>query len=186
MKRASTQDRKVQEVKAILEGLQRYSTGEETSTPATEAPRQMPQPTVVLISAAVAVVAIVAIGGTYIFSQPNKRAAAPLSVVPKVLPSAAKKPADPTLEAAMTLLGTGRVRSAREQLSVLADKESADAAWALARSYDPNYLRTLGGADASPDVKEATRWYRAWYAVAVKQGLVADSVSLERIIKSME
>jgi hypothetical protein len=40
-------------------------------------------------------------------------------------------------------------------------------------------------ADTAPDVAEATRWYRAWFDIAVKQGLVADSVSLDRIIRSM-
>ena len=41
------------------------------------------------------------------------------------------------------------------------------------------------GADAEPDVAEATRWYRTWHTAAIKQGLVTDSVSLERIIGSM-
>jgi hypothetical protein len=44
---------------------------------------------------------------------------------------------------------------------------------------------TIRGADAKPDVAEATRWYRTWFDIAVKQGLVADSVSLDRIIRSM-
>jgi hypothetical protein len=88
------------------------------------------------------------------------------------------------LEAARALMAKGKVRAAREQLLALANKGSPDAAWDLARSYDPNVLVGLP-ADASPDVKEATRWYRAWYAAAVRDGLVADSVSLERIIGSM-
>jgi hypothetical protein len=89
------------------------------------------------------------------------------------------------LEGARALMAKGKVRSAREQLLALANKGSPDAAWDLARSYDPNVLAGLPAADASPDVKEATRWYRAWYAAAVRDGLVADSVSLERIIRSM-
>jgi hypothetical protein len=88
------------------------------------------------------------------------------------------------LEGARALMSKGRVRAAREQLLVLANKGSPDAAWDLARSYDPNVLAALQ-ADAGPDVTEATRWYRAWYAAAVRDGLVADSVSLERIIGSM-
>jgi hypothetical protein len=80
---------------------------------------------------------------------------------------------------------TGRVQAARKQLLSLAPENAADVAWALARSYDPNFLGTIPSADAAPNVEEATRWYRAWYAAAVKQGLVADSVSLERIIGSM-
>ena len=67
----------------------------------------------------------------------------------------------------------------------MAAEGSPDVAWALARSYDPNYLGSIPATDAGPDIEQATRWYRTWYAAAVKQGLVADSVSLERIIGSM-
>ena len=64
-------------------------------------------------------------------------------------------------------------------------EDVADVAWALARSYDPNFLATIPGADAEADIAAATRWYRAWHAAAVKQGLVTHGVSLERIIGSM-
>ena len=89
------------------------------------------------------------------------------------------------LEVALELMAAGRILTGREQLLAVASKGSADVAWALARSYDPNFLSTITAADASPDIEEATRWYRMWYAAAVKDGLVADSVSLERIIRSM-
>jgi hypothetical protein len=89
------------------------------------------------------------------------------------------------LQAASDLMASGQVRAARDVLLRLTKEESADVAWVLARSYDPNFLVTIGAADAAPDVAEATRWYRAWYDIAVKQGLVADSVSLDRIIRSM-
>jgi len=82
-------------------------------------------------------------------------------------------------------MNAGRVQAARQQLLRVVAEGSADVAWALARSYDPNFLSTIRSADAGPDIGEATRWYRAWYAISVKQGLVADSVSLERIINSM-
>lgn len=91
----------------------------------------------------------------------------------------------PALEAAQGLLASGKVSAARQQLLALTADGSADVAWALARSYDPNYLATLSGADTGPDIEEAARWYRRWYAAAVRQGLVADSVSIERIIRSM-
>jgi hypothetical protein len=77
------------------------------------------------------------------------------------------------------------VQAARAELLRVAQEGSADVAWAIARSYDPNFLGMLSDADAGPDVAEATRWYRAWYDIAVKQGLVADSVSLDRIVRSM-
>jgi hypothetical protein len=96
-----------------------------------------------------------------------------------------KSPVEAALSAASELLVSGRVLAARETLFRVAKGESADVAWALARSDDPNFLIEVPAADASPDVAEATRWYRAWYDIAVKKGLVADSVSLERIIRSM-
>jgi hypothetical protein len=89
------------------------------------------------------------------------------------------------LQAASALMTSGQVRAARAELLRVAQEGSADVAWALARSYDPNALGAIAATDASPDVAEATRWYRTWHDIAVKQGLVADSVSVERIIRSM-
>jgi hypothetical protein len=89
------------------------------------------------------------------------------------------------LQVASDLIEKGQVRAARDVLLRGTPQESADLAWLLARSYDPNYLVTLRAADAAPDVGQATRWYRTWYDIAVRQGLVADSVSLDRIIRSM-
>jgi hypothetical protein len=89
------------------------------------------------------------------------------------------------LQAASALMTSGQVRAARAELLLAAQEGSADVAWALARSYDPNVLGAIAAADASPDVVEAARWYRTWYDIAVKQGLVADSVSVERIVRSM-
>jgi hypothetical protein len=92
----------------------------------------------------------------------------------------------PAVGAAQTLMSTGRVQAARQRLLAMASDGSPDVAWALARSYDPNHLEGIEGADAGPDVAEATRWYRTWYAAAVKQGMITDSVSLEKIIGSMQ
>jgi hypothetical protein len=91
----------------------------------------------------------------------------------------------PAVVAAQELMSSGRVQAARQRLLAMAPEGSPEVAWALARSYDPNHLKGIEGADAGPDVAEATRWYRTWYAAAVKQGMVADSVSLERIIAPM-
>jgi hypothetical protein len=90
----------------------------------------------------------------------------------------------PAAEAAQALMSTGRVQAARQRLLAMASDGSPEVAWALARSYDPNHLKEIQGADAAPDVAEATRWYRTWYAAAVKQGMISDSVSLEKIIGS--
>jgi hypothetical protein len=82
-------------------------------------------------------------------------------------------------------MSTGRVQAARQRLLAMASDGSPEVAWALARSYDPNHLKGIQGADAGPDIAEATRWYRAWYAAAVKQRMITNSVSLEKIIGSM-
>jgi hypothetical protein len=91
----------------------------------------------------------------------------------------------PAVEAAQALMSTGRVQAARQRLLAMAPDGSPHVAWALARSYDPNHLKGVQGADAGPDVAEATRWYRTWYAAAVKQGMITDSISLEKIVGSM-
>lgn len=89
------------------------------------------------------------------------------------------------MEAAQALMSTGRVQAARQRLLAMTPDGSPHVAWALARSYDPNHLKGVQGADAGPDVAEATRWYRTWYAAAVKQGMITDSISLEKIVGSM-
>jgi hypothetical protein len=92
----------------------------------------------------------------------------------------------PAVEAAQALMSTGRVQAARQRLLAMASDGTPDVAWALARSYDPNHLKEIQGADAGPDVAEATGWYRTWYAAAVKQRMISDSFSLEKIIGSMQ
>ena len=120
-------------------------------------------------------------------APPNAPASPPAAALPAPPPST-DLPAPPTPQAALQvasgLMNSGRVQAGRSELLRVASEGSADVAWALARSYDPNFLRTVS-ADAAPDIAEATRWYRTWYAIAVKQGLVADSVPLERISRSM-
>jgi hypothetical protein len=106
------------------------------------------------------------------------------AVAPEERPSAPTT-ISPAVEAAQTLMSTGRVRAARQRLLAVASEGSPEVAWALARSYDPNHLKGIENSDAAPDVAEATRWYRTWYAIAVKQRMITDNVSLEKIIGSM-
>lgn len=128
-------------------------------------------------------------------AQTTVRPAVGVPDAPGVFPGSAVSPEEerpgvqttvsPAVEAAQAVMSTGRVLAARQQLLAMASEGSPDVAWALARSYDPNHLREIQGADAGPDVAEATRWYRMWHAAAVKQRLITDSVSLEKIIGSM-
>jgi uncharacterized membrane protein YebE (DUF533 family) len=108
---------------------------------------------------------------------------------PATLPLPVERQPEPSaraiLEKALQDLATGHVKAAREALIRSQHQGSADIAWTLARSFDPNFLTEIARPDAEPDVREAARWYRIWYSRAVTDGLVADSVSLERIIGSM-
>jgi len=90
-------------------------------------------------------------------------------------------PPPPQAQQVLQQMANGRVQAARRQLVRIASE-------GLCRGRlvaGPNYLGTIPSADAAADVEEATRWYQTWHTVAVKEGLVADSISLERIIRSM-
>ena len=78
-------------------------------------------------------------------------------------------------------MASGQVQAARTEL--VRTEASADVAWALARSYSPNFLSTILTADAAADVGagRALRWYRTWHTLAVKDGLVADSVPVDEL-----
>jgi hypothetical protein len=210
MAHSDKKDSKLDEVRAVLRRLQGLPTEDEPDP--LEAAR-FARGVRVLAVASIGITVVGIAGGAYLltsFNQPvtstsgtkpavtaeKPARAAPPASGPKEMPplSPASRPttADPsavkpTLDMALDLMAKGRIRAARERLLALADGglPTADVAWALARSYDPNHLVTLPAPDSAPDLKEATRWYRLWYGAAVRQGLVADSVSLERIIGSM-
>jgi hypothetical protein len=192
MLRPKAEDRKLREVKAVLQRLQGLSL-EPRATPSRPAGKRTsywtraPTRQTVIISLIVLLLpSALAIAYKSLVSD---KAAPPISVAPVMqpMPDSKRASAAPasTVAVAMRLMNTGRVQAAREQLLGIAAGDSADAAWTLARSYDPNFLATVPTADARADIGEAERWYRVWYAIAVRQGLVADSVSLERIINSM-
>jgi hypothetical protein len=206
-------DSNLAEVKAVLGRLQRISrnrhgAGAETAEdgaalppsaqPAEPAPAGTASHASPLVKAAVSIGPVLAVAaGVAVFisidrasapdreSPPLVSVAAPQDPVLASAPAQAAQKPPAALQAASDLLASGQVRAARDVLLRVTTEESADVAWTLARSYDPNFLVTIRAADAAPDVTEATRWYRTWYDIAVKQGLVADSVSLDRIIRSM-
>jgi hypothetical protein len=212
MERSRDEDPRLSEVKAALERLQRISADPQTEALEIDPPGQgSKRGRATLPVAGALIAAVILAAGLFVLTdpgrllgsmagrprqppaqalgqpaQPTKPAATP-SVDLSLQPPAANRatPPRPALEAAIGLLGAGRVQAARRQLLAIASDEAADVAWALARSYDPNFLGTLPNADAEPNVGEAARWYRAWHIAAVKQGLVTHGVSLERIIGSM-
>jgi hypothetical protein len=229
MRQSKHDDPSIDEVKAVLDRLQRISrrphaAGAQTAedddaavaAPPSAGGGRFPLPVGVaslisqanasgLVKAPVLITSLLGVfvvfGAVVVFAAINWRpasveappppVAAPQNPVPaRAVPAQggdkeAEKNAATPLQLASALMATGQVRAARDVLLRVTQQQSADVAWLLARSYDPNYLVTLKAADAAPDVAQATRWYRTWYDIAVKQGLVADSVSLDRIIRSM-
>jgi hypothetical protein len=207
MAHSNNKDPKLSEVKAVLQRLQGFETEPEPATnKSADTDRRSGRGAVVAAWFVILATTVGLLGAVYLFvlttgpgpdpprtaeEAPARMVSVPPSPPQAQEPAAAPQRPDPAapdvkaaLEGARALMAKGKVRAAREQLLTLANRGSPDAAWDLARSYDPNVLAGLS-ADATPDVKEATRWYRTWYAAAVRDGLVADSVSLERIIGSM-
>jgi hypothetical protein len=152
------------------------------------------------IGLGIAGMAVILLGVIWLVVSPGNRGELSAAATPEVTPAGraiaesdtparqpvqAVRPSRAAVDTAQDLLSRGQVQAARKQLLGLASADATDVAWMLARSYDPNFLVTLPSADGSPDVEQATRWYRIWHAAAVKQGLVPNSVSVERIIGSM-
>jgi hypothetical protein len=187
MGRFNKKEPKLNEVKAVLQRLQGFPEDEKP----VEQPPRVPRPSqgvAVIAGISVALVAG-ALGAAYLLagvftghapSEPQR------AVVESTKSPVKSEVAKTALEAARALMAKGHVRAAREQLLTLAGRGSSDAAWDVARSYDPNALATIPEADAAPDIPEATRWYRIWYAAAVKEGTVGKNVSIERIIGAMQ
>jgi hypothetical protein len=184
MGRFDKKEPKLSEVKAVLQRLQGFP---EDERPARPPPVQEPSRRGGAIVAAIILAPAVAIlGAVYLFTNLTTSDSRKAVVERAERPPVKSESVKAALEVARALMAKGQVRAARERLLALAHKGSPDAAWDVARSYDPNVLATIPQADAAPDIPEATRWYRAWYESAVKEGMVATSVSIERIISAMQ
>ena len=198
-------DRRLDEVKAVLQRFQHYEQASVGPAPAgmdaTHPSRAPPRRAAIGLIFAAAAVMLTVLGAYTFFSckqsadssarlsanRPLQGTATPDETVPSrseaMLPPAPLT-ARAVLQNALQHMASGRVQAARTEL--VRTEASADVAWALARSYDPNFLSTILTADAAPDVVQATRWYRTWHTLAVTEGLVADSVRVERIIGSIQ
>ncbi len=89
------------------------------------------------------------------------------------------------LDKARRLMDSGQIAAARQILEQPALASTQDGIWLIARSFDPNYLKTITAADASADKAKATEWYRRWHEIAGRNGVVMDDARLKRIIDSM-
>jgi len=81
------------------------------------------------------------------------------------------------LSRGMDFLKSGDFASARVTLRRAAEAGNAEAALALATTYDPSVLRQLGAVGIAANVAEA----REWYEEAVKLGSAAAAQGLARL-----
>jgi hypothetical protein len=99
-------------------------------------------------------------------------------------------PPDPriarTVDNARTLMESGQIVAARKTLLQPALAASQDAAWLIARSFDPNYLATVQSADATGDKIRAEEWYRRWRDLGARNGAGMDDARLKRLIDAMQ
>jgi hypothetical protein len=118
--------------------------------------------------------------------QPAKpRAAAAEGAAPPAI-----APPDPrvtqAVENARQLMDAGHIVAARKMLSQPALTASQDAAWLIARSFDPSYLATVGSADAPADKAQAAEWYRRWRDIGARNGVAMDDARFKRLIDAMQ
>jgi len=102
----------------------------------------------------------------------------------------ANTPLDPWIAQALDntrqLMDAGHVVEARKRLLQPALAASQDAAWLMARSFDPNYLATVQSADAAADKGQAEEWYRRWRDIGAQNGAAMDDARLKRLIDAMQ
>lgn len=213
---AQAQDeKKLAEVKAVLERLQRISVepadgtahaevagkAVADSSPEPDAPRAragLRDPRLIAAAGAILIFVVAGIavreasdtppaGNALNLGDDRDRytAALPAPSLPPQETSPASISVPSRLAEVEKMIESGKIREARRLLLDLPASQSPDAALMLARSYDPNHLRTLPDPDAAPDVAEAERWYRFWHASAAAGGLQMEPERLDRIIRAM-
>jgi hypothetical protein len=106
-------------------------------------------------------------------------AAAPV-VAPAVAPVAQNTP----IVSARQMMDNGKIIGARALLQPLAST-TQDAAWLLARSYDPNYLAAIKSPDAAGNKEKALEWYRRWRDIGAQSGVIIDDTRLKRLIETL-
>lgn len=77
-----------------------------------------------------------------------------------IVPVLSRGEEEALLKRGNVLLKNGDVSAARLNFETLASRGSAIGAFALAQSYDPEFLKTMSVAGLRPDVAKAREWYR--------------------------
>ena len=118
-----------------------------------------------------------------------KPVAPPKLTTPK---PAEKAPVDPASAKAAVLIGDGHKLMAAGDLTgarVLFTRAMRlglpEAALALGRSYDPEYLARIPGSNAAPDAQMAGKMYRQWYEQSVEAGAISKDVQLDKLLQAM-
>ncbi|MDH3741690.1 MAG: hypothetical protein OER56_08835 [Hyphomicrobiales bacterium] len=83
------------------------------------------------------------------------------------------------------MLATGDVLGARSLFTKSLQLGLPEAALALGRAHDPEYLALIRNANASPSVAVASAMYRQWYRKSIAAGSIAEGVQLDRLLHSM-
>ncbi|MEM7427995.1 MAG: hypothetical protein AAF441_18025, partial [Pseudomonadota bacterium] len=83
------------------------------------------------------------------------------------------------------LMGRGDVMGARVLFVQGLELGSPEAALALGRSYDPEFLAQMPGANGEGDGARAEAMYREWHRRALAAGTVAPGVKLAKLIQAM-
>jgi hypothetical protein len=118
--------------------------------------------------------------------QPVKpRAAADIGPAPPAI-TAPDPRITQIIDNARQSMDAGHVVAARKMLSQPALAASQDAAWLIARSFDPNYLATVQSADATADKTQAAEWYRRWRDIGARNGAAMDDARFKRLIDAMQ
>jgi hypothetical protein len=199
---------RLEEVKSLLHQLQRIrsepANADQQDRPdgdaATASSEARALPVTPLIMGGAALLTAASIGAWFLFTPqmlPNPEpAAAPqsMAIAPLPLPSPVGAPEPrpetamelPLLRQAQQMMLGGDISGARAILAQSADSGPPDVALALARSYDPNFLRSVSNPNAAPDIEQATLWYRRWHNAAVQNGQITDALRLDRILRSMQ
>jgi hypothetical protein len=119
-------------------------------------------------------------------AQPAKLPAAGESAAAPPVSTTPDPRINPILENARQLMDAGKIAAARKLLLQPSLAASQDAAWLIARSFDPNYLATLQSPDAKADKVQAEEWYRRWRDIGARNGAGMDDARLKRLIDAMQ
>ena len=109
----------------------------------------------------------------------------PKAEAPAAPPEAVPDRAASVLQRGHGLMAKGDVAAARVLFVQGMEFGSPEAALALGRSFDPEFLGRVPNANAEPDAGRAEAMYREWHRRSLAEGSVAPGVKLSKLIQAM-